>query len=308
VQSRIPVTVVIPVFNGFAAAAQAVRSVQRQSVPPQEIIVVDDGSTDGDLEAAWRDDPSLRTPVPLRILRQTNGGPSRARNAGIAAATQPWIAFLDADDLWFPQRLAIQWAALHRFPQAVLCTANWMRPGAQASRETQNAPHCYASPQAVRRIVWLNRFQTSTVLVATAALQQAGLFDPEMDGFEDWDLWMRVAACGDHVHLAVPLVIYADTPGGVSKNTHRAYVRGRQRLLRYHNGEGNPAVARWVTTEVLVWHQLRFAFAFTRLGERQMAKECLLQAWRDGGTLITLGVGVWHLLPFLIRRRLGSGH
>src|SRR5919112_584138 len=94
-------TIVTPVFNKREMLREAVLSAVGQSYREFELILIDDGSTDGSLESvADIDDPRLR------ILRQANGGASAARNAGLAAARHPWVAFLDADDWWLPGHLA----------------------------------------------------------------------------------------------------------------------------------------------------------------------------------------------------------
>jgi glycosyltransferase involved in cell wall biosynthesis len=95
---RIRVTVVIPAFNEASRIGAAIESVLAQTLPAHEIIVVDDGSTDGTAEVASR--PGVR------VLRQPNGGISAARNRAFREATGDWIALLDADDFWLPERLA----------------------------------------------------------------------------------------------------------------------------------------------------------------------------------------------------------
>jgi glycosyltransferase involved in cell wall biosynthesis len=93
------ISVIIPVYNGAATIRRALDSVAAQSYPPAEIVVVDDGSTDGTAEIVERH------AGPIRLLRQQNQGVSVARNRGAAEATGDWLAFLDADDLYFPDRL-----------------------------------------------------------------------------------------------------------------------------------------------------------------------------------------------------------
>ncbi|HET6262971.1 MAG TPA: glycosyltransferase family 2 protein, partial [Chloroflexia bacterium] len=95
-----PVSVVIPTYNRAHCIAHAIDSVLRQALPPHEVIVVDDGSTDDTATVLARYDRRVR------VLRQENGGVSVARNNGIAAASGQWIAFLDSDDEWAPQKLA----------------------------------------------------------------------------------------------------------------------------------------------------------------------------------------------------------
>ncbi|MGQ9503351.1 MAG: glycosyltransferase family 2 protein [Thermogutta sp.] len=96
------ISVVIPVFNGERFLAEAIRSALAQTLPPYEILVVDDGSTDESAELAESFGP------PVRVLREENRGEAAARNCGIEAARGDWIAFLDCDDVWKPEKLALQ--------------------------------------------------------------------------------------------------------------------------------------------------------------------------------------------------------
>jgi glycosyltransferase involved in cell wall biosynthesis len=102
--------VIVPTFNGERYLEQALRSALNQTLPPFEVIVVDDGSTDGSPEIA----ESFGHPV--RCIRQTNMGVARARNRGLSVATGEFIAFLDHDDLWPRTKLEVQVAALHANP------------------------------------------------------------------------------------------------------------------------------------------------------------------------------------------------
>jgi glycosyltransferase involved in cell wall biosynthesis len=102
-----PVSVIVPLHNGRRFIRQAIASIEAQTLQPREILVIDDGSED--------DGVALLAGIPgLTILRQGNAGEAAARNRGIAAAAQPLIAFLDQDDLWLPQKLALQVALLDR--------------------------------------------------------------------------------------------------------------------------------------------------------------------------------------------------
>ncbi len=301
VGGALPVSVVIPVYNALGCLPAAVASARAQEVPPQEIIVVDDGSTEGTAEEALaRAGAPAGGPIPLRVERQANGGPSRARNRGIALARGPWIAFLDGDDTWEADKLRHQWQAVSQYPGAVLVSTGWRRP--YIARPATTVPPARLERDAVRRIAWLNRFQTSTVLARRDVLQAAGLFEPRMDGLEDWDMWLRAVAHGDWAHVPFPLVCYTDSPGGVSKNTLRAYRAGLWRLEAYHGGQGDPRIVREVTERLLTWHHLRFAFSFHRLGEADRRADCLRAAWHPGARLRCVDVAARRVLPFLAGR------
>ncbi len=112
-------SVVIAVYNGARTLRRAIDSILAQTYPAREIIVVDDGSTDASFEIAASYGP------PVRLLRQENRGAALARNTGVQAASGNWVAFLDADDYYYPQRLELAAAALERFPEADFVTADF---------------------------------------------------------------------------------------------------------------------------------------------------------------------------------------
>ncbi|MEM7786276.1 MAG: glycosyltransferase [Bacteroidota bacterium] len=102
---------ILPVYNGARFLVEAVESVLAQTYAPVEVVVVDDGSTDGSAEIAERYDG-------VRVIRQANAGDGAARNRGVAASTGTYLAFLDADDRWRPEKLAVQIAHLEAHPEA----------------------------------------------------------------------------------------------------------------------------------------------------------------------------------------------
>ncbi|GAB6066995.1 hypothetical protein JCM13664_03130 [Methylothermus subterraneus] len=117
--STIDFSVVIAVHNGERTLKRAIDSILAQTLPPREVIVVDDGSTDASAEIA------TGYGAPVRVLRQQNRGAAAARNAGVAAAQSAWVAFLDADDYYYPRRLELAALAIERFPEADFVTADF---------------------------------------------------------------------------------------------------------------------------------------------------------------------------------------
>jgi len=115
-----PITVIIPCYRCRMEVGRALDSVLSQTLQPAEILLIDDGSGDGTLDVLrWLE---LAHAMRVKVIAQTtNGGPGLARNAGWEAATQPWLAFLDADDVWHPRKLEIQWRWLAAHPEVVLC-------------------------------------------------------------------------------------------------------------------------------------------------------------------------------------------
>lgn len=207
----ITVSVVIAAYNAAATITDALESVHRQQYPPIEIIVVDDGSTDDTIAVVER------SGLASAIIRQANQGPSRARNAGVRAAHGDWIAFLDADDVWHPAKLAEQVAVVERHGDAAIVATDWARALDQLGLPAASRLEWFG----YRDLVVLNRFQTSTVLMRRAVLDAIGGFDASLDGVEDWDCWLRGALHGPVALLHAPLVLYRDSPGGVSKDLRR---------------------------------------------------------------------------------------
>ena len=190
------VSVVCPAYNCAPFIAPALESVFAQSYCPIEIIVVDDGSTDAtsDLVKGYPD---------VRYIRQANRGPSAARNTGIRAAQGEYVAFLDIDDLWTPEKLSEQVAILNSCPDAGICFAD-MRLFTDGAGEEPTMFQKYNLTvnyfgderfvtNAVTKLVTMNFIPTSSVVARKSALLQAGGFDEQFRKAEDWDLWLRVA-------------------------------------------------------------------------------------------------------------------
>ena len=186
------VSVVIPAYNAAATIERALRSVAAQTYRPLEVIVVDDASTDptATLAADFAD-------LEVRVVRlTTNGGPSRARNAGIAAASGDYIAFLDSDDIWLPEKTARQVAYLDGHPECVVVGCR-----TRSVDETGRAgPAWPAQPPRLGEDGWKGLLYESWLhtgcVMARAADVKAERFDPGLGVAEDRDLWIRLARRG----------------------------------------------------------------------------------------------------------------
>ena len=258
------VSVVVPAHDAASTVGDAIRSALAQTRPPDEIVVVDDGSTDGTAAVV----ESFGAAV--RLVRQSQRGPSSARNAAAAAATGEWLAFLDADDAWHPGKLEHQ---LRVAGDAAVVATDWTREAVFGDAP----PSVRTTRLSTRDILVMNRFQTSTVLLRRAAFDAAGGFDPAVDGVEDWDMWLRASRYGAVVKLDWPFVRYVDVGTGYSKASERVYRAGASMLER----EVGPRPDREARA-VLAYHHLRWAIAFRLMGDPGLARACLAELRRRG--------------------------
>lgn len=211
------VSVVIPAWNSAATLGRAIDSVLAQTWPALEIIVVDDGSEDatGAVLAGYG--------ARIRVIRQANAGPSAARNRGIREASGDYLAFLDADDYWLPEKLARQAELLDARPELGFCST------ATQVADPQGRPlrdwSCHAGAAPLLETLFQHSAavsgSTSGVLARRALVQEAGGFDETLRGFEDPDLWIRLAARAGYACIAEPLTRVVRTPGSVSHNLPR---------------------------------------------------------------------------------------
>lgn len=176
------VSVIIPVHNGERFLAEAIQSVLDQTLPPDEIIVVDDGSTDNTARVITAF--VQVAPTRMRAIYQVNQGPSVARNAGVASAVGDLLAFLDADDLWLPAKLARQVQILHERPRLGYVGCH-LQPQL-ISRQEWPAIFC--------RAYWESEpptFTSSALLIRRSVWERVGSFDTNRKLGEDLDWVMR---------------------------------------------------------------------------------------------------------------------
>ena len=191
------VDVVIPVYNGAQYILQALSSVMGQDCPPKNIIVVDDGSTDTTSDLVM----NLVSPIPVRYVYQENGGLSSARNTGIRLCTSEYIAFLDADDEWYPHKLSSQLELFRKSDRenlgAVYCGYEVIDEESRISDE-----HFIVEPDPLNRGYIFDRLleansissSGSGILLKSECLLRVGTFDEKLKACEDWDMWLRIAA------------------------------------------------------------------------------------------------------------------
>ena len=181
------VSVVIPVYNGAPFVAKAVASVQAQNHPALEILVVDDGSTDGTQDVL----KSLEQSDGIRWFQRSHGGPARSRNHGIGAARGQFVALLDCDDEWLPGKLAAQLVIMRQRPEVGLVHTDFDVRFEDGTLEERVAARRSREPM-VRAFAGGHVALPSTLLIRKQLLDQVGGLDPELYGSEDSDLTIRL--------------------------------------------------------------------------------------------------------------------
>lgn len=228
--SATTVSVIIPAYNAARTVKDTIRSAVEQTLRPMEIIVVDDGSTDGTGGAV---EAEFGTAV--RLIRQDNAGVAEARNRGIAEARGEYIQFVDSDDMLMPTKLA-------RSVEACLAQDADVSYGPAryvAADGVTPVPMVFPPlPSGDILLEWLKGTMAngtygvaSTMFVRRDALAAVGAFEKSCTPCEDWDMWIRLAAKYRFAALDEPLVIYRVVPGSLSSHALRM-ARGRLNTIR----------------------------------------------------------------------------
>jgi glycosyltransferase involved in cell wall biosynthesis len=209
------VSVVIPTYNSADTLGRALESVGIQHYPALEILVVDDGSTDGTR--------AVLTPFVARGVRYVCAegrlGPAGARNLGIARASGEFVAFLDADDTWLPGKISRQVDLLVKNPCVSLATCD----GYTVTAVGERLSRCYdvrppaVGPHAWKTLLAYNFIKTPSVMVRRTDLVEVGGFRPELRVGEDLDLWIRLSLRGEVAAIREPLMEIYNRPGSLTK-------------------------------------------------------------------------------------------
>ena len=193
------VSVIIPTFNRGWIVQEAVESVLAQTYAHTELIVVDDGSTDNTraLLDQYKD---------ITIVCQQNKGVSAARNRGVGIAAGEYLAFLDSDDFWLPEKLASQMAFFKTHPAAMICQTQeiWIRNGKRINPKER---HRKVSGLFFERSLELCLVSPSAVVIKKKLLEDVGGFDEALPACEDYDLWLRIGARHPVFLVDRPLVV-----------------------------------------------------------------------------------------------------
>lgn len=243
------ITVIIPTYNRAGTIRRALDSVIEQSQPPDEIIVVDDGSTDETGAVIQKEYPTVK------YLFQENYGVSSARNNGMMNACGDWLAFLDSDDEWLPGKLARQMDALAAHnrqhasnldvddssPDMRVCHTNeiWIRNGKYLN---QKRKHQKFGGYIYEKCLPLCVISPSSVIIHRSVFEDIGMFDENMPACEDYDMWLRICSKMPVLFIDEPLIHkyggHDDQLSHVIWGLDRYRIYALEKMLKYGNLEG----------------------------------------------------------------------
>jgi glycosyltransferase involved in cell wall biosynthesis len=267
------VTAVIATYNYGRFVTQAVESVLAQTYGNIEVIVVDDGSNDDTREqlAPYTDR--------IRYIYQENQSVAAARNTGIRAAAGDLIAFLDADDVWHPQKLELQMDYLAGHPAVGLVAVERLAAGAASWPPPNGLAHPRARPITVEDLILRPLFAPSGVLVRKQCFDSVGFFDSSLRNAEDYDMWIRIACRYPIVKLEVPLWWYR------VHGANKSHVPARQeaaalRVLAKAFAKGGPLGKRFLLKQK-AYSYAAYAAAqnFSSVGMELMSLARILQSF-----------------------------
>jgi len=182
----INISVIIPSFNRRELLERALNSVYQQTLSADEVIVIDDGSDDETRAFIQEFFPQVD------YIYQENQGVSVARNTGINQAQGQWLAFLDSDDEWLPEKLATQMQALKESQHLVCHTEEiWIRNGVRVNQKNK---HQKTGGWIFKQCLPLCAMSPSSIIIQRDVFESVGLFNPDLPACEDYDLWLKIAA------------------------------------------------------------------------------------------------------------------
>lgn len=187
--------VIVPVYNGEAYLAATLESIDAQTHPPKHLIVVDDGSNDGSVEIVCAVAPHAR------IIRQTNQGQAAAINSGLGVATAPYVAFLDADDLWEPEKTERQLESLEADPRASYSVTHLQNFVSEEYDQADSA----VDPSLLRP---MPGFVLSTLMAQRSLFYRVGAFDPELRHANKTEWFLRARESGEVMVQIDDVLVY----------------------------------------------------------------------------------------------------
>jgi glycosyltransferase involved in cell wall biosynthesis len=212
----IKVSVVIPTYNLQSYIEKTLDSVLNQTVKPYEIIVVDDGSTDNTVDKLIK--------YPVKVIKQENAGAAAARNRGVVEARGNWIAFLDGDDEWLPEKIKLLIEMITEEPELVMVAHNEYEGYSDGPWLEKNLSECLNKDEPLFDQLFRRCFlSTSTMSVRRKVFLDEEGMDTSLRSCQDYDLWLRLSLVGKLRFIPETLSRYVLRDGSITANAMRRY-------------------------------------------------------------------------------------
>ena len=235
------ISVIIPSYNRLHTLGRAIESILSQRSPVDEIILVDDGSSDNTSDRVSQLYPDIR------LIQQSNQGVSAARNAGIEQSRYDWIAFLDSDDAWLPDKISEVRQVHQQLSEIKLIHSNeiWVRNGIRVNALKK---HCKSGGWIFEQCLPLCVISPSAVVMHRSLFKLVGLFDTSLPACEDYDLWLRICHRYPVHYIEQPLITkyggHDDQLSGQHWGMDRFRIRSIYQLLQQRElSEANHSAA-----------------------------------------------------------------
>jgi glycosyltransferase involved in cell wall biosynthesis len=287
------VSVVIPTYNYARFVGEAVESALGQTYPSVEVIVVDDGSTDETQDVLRKFGKAIIN------VRKANQGLSAARNTGIAHAHGAFIAFLDSDDIWLPEKLTRQLALFDGAPTVGLvgCNGFLIRQNGEIFDTLRYEP-AIARPKLLRKLLMGNCISGgSNACIRRECLEKVGGFDESLRSAEDWDMWLRIVSHYDVRFASEPLVKVRITENSMSSATNNdRMINNEMVVLDKFFADAGRACSIYAMRKAYAHRYLRAARASMGTNDSASARRYVLKSlkWNPCYLLSTIS-GVWTL-------------
>jgi glycosyltransferase involved in cell wall biosynthesis len=240
------ISVIIPAYNAERTILETIKSVQNQTFSDFEIVVINDGSTDRTLELLQNVKDER-----LRVFSYKNSGVAVARNRGISHSTGEFISFIDADDLWTPDKLDLQLAALRQHPEAGVAYSWTYFLYEQENSTVPGKPVFFEGNVYPKLLVENFIAHGSNLLIRRKCIESVGEFDSNFPHCADWDFYIRLAARWSFVVVPKHQIYYRQSP---SSMTSKIDVIERQMLLMFEKAfQSAPIEYQYIRNQSLAW-------------------------------------------------------
>lgn len=270
------VSIIIPTYNSVRFIVNSVASATNQTYPNIEILIIDDGSTD-ETEMVVQ-----QLSGPVRYIKQTNGGPSSARNHGIAQSNGEYIAFLDVDDEWEPSKIDKQVGFFENDKSLSIVATSYVRCNADllpVETITLSTPSKKKGTIPFRALLEKNQLLTSSIMIKKNILAKCGVFDEKIQFGEDWDFWVRIAQLGRIGYIHTPLCKYRAHSAGLTGKLDDKNMRDWLEVIKKNRLRSNNWYDKHITyRKSFSWYLYNYAYLERVRGRKLEGKKKAIKA------------------------------